>query len=199
MAFPHQPQQSESPPSLSNGVHRDYDPSMDIEQVTNASAAGQLNEVHRLLSKYISMQLPDVETGQIDLRLFSPALSAAVTNHHKTIVSYLLFMRLPLTCLPTTEAIRTKSSSIFQTFLDYGWDINEPMSRITPPALAYVDTQTESNKILLIARKVFIRRRKAYKMVSRSWGRPQRDVGVGSDTSLLSCSSCSNANHRTIV
>jgi hypothetical protein len=60
---------------------------------------------------------------------------AAVNYDHATILSYLFFMRVGEPSAYLYCAPRAKSCSIFQVFLDYGWDINQPLERTKPPAL----------------------------------------------------------------
>lgn len=100
-----------------------------------ASAAGRLDEVHQILAQYLIEHGPDPETGKLDLGMFCASIYHAIINNHPTIVSYLFYWRIgtPSTYLPS--ALQVRSTVIFQIFLDYGWDINQPYDRISPPSL----------------------------------------------------------------
>ncbi|KAG9228138.1 ankyrin repeat-containing domain protein, partial [Amylocarpus encephaloides] len=62
----------------------------------------------------------------------------AVLYQHPSVVSYLFFMRVGEPVLYVKTALKVRSSAIFQVFLDYGWNINEPLERTMPPALSYI-------------------------------------------------------------
>lgn len=100
-----------------------------------ASAAGSLQDVHQILAQYILTQTPDSRTGRLSLSLFYRAVTEAIINNHAPILSYLFFMRVGEPSKYLYCALRAESCSIFQVFLNYGWDINQPIERTKAPAL----------------------------------------------------------------
>lgn len=100
-----------------------------------ASRAGKLQDVHQILMQYILRQTPDPITGRFRLYLFHESIREAIHHNRPIILSYLLFMRVGEPSLYLSPALEARSSSIFQVFLDYGWNINEPLERTRPPTL----------------------------------------------------------------
>ena len=124
-----------APPTPPPGVI-DRDPNViEVGLLKLATATGSLEDVHQILSRYISTQTPDPTTGRLWLSLFGESIREAITRDHSFILSYLFFMRVGVPVAYVPHAITTRSSTIFQVFLDYGWNINEPIERTIAPAL----------------------------------------------------------------
>lgn len=113
---------------------REPDP-VEVGLLKLASRSGCLRDVHQILSQYILTQAPDPTTGRLWLYLFGESITEAIAHHHTIILSYLFFKRVGEPSLHVRSAIDARSSAIFQVFLDYGWNINEPLERTMPPAL----------------------------------------------------------------
>lgn len=106
----------------------------DIEQLRVASACGDLAAVQIILSRSLASR----PSEQIEKRHFVVALAAAVTNNHGLIAAHLLYHGVPLNIGLFVCATKMKSYPMLQLFLDCGWDINEPIDRVSPPPLMYV-------------------------------------------------------------
>jgi hypothetical protein len=124
------------PPSLSSlppSLHRPA-PAVVLEA---ACAAGRLQEVHQILLQYLLEpgHGPHPITGQLNLGIFGSALAEAITHEQPHVVSYLFNMRVGRPSEFISSACQASSASIFQVFLHYGWDINQPVGRLDPPAL----------------------------------------------------------------
>lgn len=100
-----------------------------------ASAEGRLKDVHQILSQYLLTQTPDTATGRLKLNLFHESITESIATNQPAVLSYLFFMRVGVPSLYIRSALRARSPTVFQVFLDYGWDINEPVERTMAPAL----------------------------------------------------------------
>ncbi len=116
----------------------EWKPPPELSQLELACTSGKLHTVHTIFSQWLAKQNPDPEKGCIDKNCFGPALNAAVINDHPLIAGYLLSQGLRVNIHLVQIAIYMKSCKMLQIFLDYGWNINEPIERVTPPALMYV-------------------------------------------------------------
>jgi len=111
-------------------------PPKEVETLKSACTFGQVNEVHGILSYYLMKHPVNPYTGRPNVSIFRSSLQTAVKLDRPVIVSYLLFNRIGEDCLPVYEAVQSASLAVFQVFLDYGWNINEPRGKLHPPALA---------------------------------------------------------------
>lgn len=125
------------PPGLLTGLLRTPKraDAIEVELLKLATTAGCLQDVHQILSQYILTQSPDSTTGKLDLHLFCGSIREAIAKNHTTILSYLFFMRIGEPSLYIGYALEARSATVFQVFLDYGWDINKPLERAMAPAL----------------------------------------------------------------
>jgi hypothetical protein len=119
---------------------RPRDP-VDVELLRQASAQGQLQDVHQILSQYLVTQAPDPATGELKLTVFCDSIPEAIAHNHPKILSYLFFMHVGEPSLYVNEAIKARSSAIFEVFLRFGWNINKPVERTMAPALGYAFTR----------------------------------------------------------
>lgn len=108
---------------------------VEVELLRLATAAGSLQDVHQILSQYILTQSPDRTTGQLKLALFHTSIVEAIAKNYSIILSYLFYMRVGEPSSSMYLALQVRSSTIFEIFLNYGWNINEPIQRTQPPAL----------------------------------------------------------------
>jgi hypothetical protein len=67
--------------------------------------------------------------------MFQGSISEAIEHQQPVIVSYLFNMRVGKPAEYIFSALKARSTSIFEVFLYYGWDINQPVTQMTPPAL----------------------------------------------------------------
>lgn len=107
------------------------EPPPEIGQLIIASATGDLAAAQAIFSQWRAKPITD----RIEKRRFVVALAAAVNNQHVPVISYLLAQGVPLNIGMFVCATKLKSIAMLQLFLDHGWDINEPIDRITPPPL----------------------------------------------------------------
>lgn len=97
----------------------------DYEQYENptlcaASASGNLKTVKTELQLWKSRLLP----SEITAKHLNEALRSAITAGHSSIVSFLLDQGAQLSPIMILEGLH-ETTSMFQVFLDHGWDINE--------------------------------------------------------------------------
>jgi hypothetical protein len=102
------------------------------------SAEGKLRDVHQILAQYLLAREPNPHTGQHQLGIFDRAPALAINNNHPVVVAYLFFMRVGKPSDYIYNALRLKSMNMFQVFLDYGWDINQPVHQMSTPILGWV-------------------------------------------------------------
>ncbi|KAJ9253248.1 hypothetical protein DTO207G8_4255 [Paecilomyces variotii] len=105
----------------------------ELEPLETASAVGDIGTLRTFFLK----RQNDFFSNPELLRSLSPALSVAVTNDKTACVTYLLDRGVPMNQELFLYATKRKSYPILQAFLEHGWDINTPTSRLIPPALAY--------------------------------------------------------------
>ena len=106
-------------------------PPVEIEQLKTASAAGDLAVVESIFSSLLTR--PPAE--QIKKHRLIDSLWLALANHHLPVVSFLLSQGVPMNVYHFIYAVEKKLYHFLQLFLDYGWDINEPINLATPPPL----------------------------------------------------------------
>lgn len=100
-----------------------------------ASAEGRLQDVQQILSQYMLSRADVSSVGTLRLNVFYESIVEAILHRHPSILSYLFSLHVGEPRLYVTTAIQARSSAIFHVFLEYGWDINEPLERTMPPAL----------------------------------------------------------------
>lgn len=107
---------------------------IEVRLLKLASTEGRLQDVHQILSQYLLSQAPDT-SGRLQLGLFYESVVEAILHQYPSVLSYLFFMRIGEPRYYAKTAIEARSTAIFQVFLEYGWDLNEPLERTMPPAL----------------------------------------------------------------
>ena len=107
---------------------------VEIKLLKLASTEGRLQDIHQNLSQYLLTQSPDI-SGKLRLSIFYESIVEAILHQYPSVLSYLFFMRVGKPRFYTKTAIEIRSPAIFQVFLEYGWDINEPLERTMPPPL----------------------------------------------------------------
>lgn len=108
----------------------------EVDLLLQECASGQLEKVRRIFQGYLIR----VAREERNLRDFADVLLTAAEEGRADILSYVLPYWLSAGCPLLPEglvwgAIDRKSVAVLEVLLDFGWDINEPMSRIAPPAL----------------------------------------------------------------
>ncbi|KAH0551572.1 hypothetical protein GP486_007210 [Trichoglossum hirsutum] len=103
----------------------------DINELRTASASGDLATVKEVFAQ---RQTSDKR----EINFFRGALYDAIENSRYEVASYLLSAGVPLNMSVVVLATQSKSYTALQLFLDYNWDINEPVLRMDrPPPLMY--------------------------------------------------------------
>jgi hypothetical protein len=105
------------------------------ERLLRAATYGSLREAHETLCWYMSTQTPDLVTGELELYHLQESIRAAIANNQPSLLSYLFFMRIGEPSFFVEDALQVRSPEVFQVFLHYGWDINQPRGRHLAPAL----------------------------------------------------------------
>jgi hypothetical protein len=121
-------------PSIQGPRVRKWELPPEIERLRDASASGELADAKAVFSQLVPTPIPE----EFDMGPYVVALSAAVRNNHVHIASYLLSQGVPLNVELFVNATERKSYEMLQTFLDHGWNINEPIGRATPAPLRQV-------------------------------------------------------------
>lgn len=119
---------SSSAPAL---ILRPGDLPPEVERLKEASASGNLADAKDIFSQWLAMPT----SQRIEIGSFVAALTAAVENSHVHVASYLLSQGVPGLASLFVTAIEARSYEMLQTFLDHGWDINEPIKMGCPPPL----------------------------------------------------------------
>lgn len=131
-----------------------------VRDLTAASTDGQLLQVQKIFSQWMSKPRSEPPPGFSDLQYlpghtpdgysqifaypFISALCTAIEHNHLAIVRYLLDHGLPINQLvleyafkirPDGADYKARSIDIFQAFVDHGWDINCQWSAGFPSSL----------------------------------------------------------------
>ncbi|KAF2021874.1 ankyrin [Aaosphaeria arxii CBS 175.79] len=93
------------------------------QSLWEACEEGRIGEVRKLISSARK-------------RRMSALCSAAARRRHPGLLLY-LSQFVPPWVLPAT-ALESESRAIFEVYFSLGWNVNAPLSRITPPLLGYV-------------------------------------------------------------
>lgn len=127
---PHPP-----PPAMPFSPPERFIPPVELTLLKTLCAEGRLRDVHQVVTQYLLANEPNPLTGQPDLKIFRQALAQAILHNHPVVVSYLFFMRVAKPSEVIHSARGAKSIGIFEVFLEYGWDINQPLAEMSPPML----------------------------------------------------------------
>ncbi|KAL0942044.1 ankyrin repeat protein [Colletotrichum truncatum] len=112
-----------------------------VEDLCQACSQGQLDEFKRLVTQWKSTRLvASAPPGpQLLIATLEPVLCFAIRQHQTQIVSYLLDEGMEVSVLAEVEAADCKcDSSMWEVFLNHGWDINNSHSAADAPALGWV-------------------------------------------------------------
>lgn len=104
----------------------------ELDNLNTASATGSIDTLRIFFSKWQN----EFFSNQHLLGSLSSVLSSAVANNQVACVIYLLDEGVPVNQEVFLYATKRKLYPILQAFLEHGWDINTPISPLTPPALA---------------------------------------------------------------
>jgi hypothetical protein len=98
-------------------------------------AQGNLDELKRYNPLVLEMRCK----RRLDLSCYNGCIIKAMQAERMDIVDF--FLRSGLfnrKDMPIHDAIQAKSIPVLQLFLDYGWDINQPLNDVTPLYMASV-------------------------------------------------------------
>lgn len=123
------------PPRPTSPAARIYVAPTETELLPVLSAAGKLRDVHQILVQYLLAHEPDPVTGKLDLTMFTRSICQAIASKQPAVVSYLFFMRVGKPSDYIFHACQARSTSIFEIFLQHGWDINQPVAQMDTPVL----------------------------------------------------------------
>lgn len=127
---------SSAPPSLYHTPPPP--PELPVAVLLRHARAGRLQDAHQMLCQYIMTLTLDSTTGRPELGLFNESVKAAIANRHAPLVSYLFFFGIGKPSLCIEDALKARSTAIFEVFLEYRWDINKPLGRNKAPPLRWV-------------------------------------------------------------
>lgn len=108
----------------------------EVDLLLQECASGHLEKVREIFQSYLIR----VVREERDLREFVTVLLTAARKGRADILSYMLpyWLSAGYPLLPEVlawVAIDIRSVAVLEVLFDFGWDINEPMSRTAPPAL----------------------------------------------------------------
>lgn len=78
---------------------------------------------------------PQPASDDFNICDFYTVMIEAIRQDNTQFIKELLHRGLPMDKLYALEAINVKAKSALEVFLQNGWDINQPMSELTPPVL----------------------------------------------------------------
>lgn len=120
-------------PPVSGTAHiSKHHPPKEVTWLADACVSGDFNSIQTFFESYLTNWSPEKH----GLHEFWPVLLTAVSYDRPHIVSYLLDLGLPLVSIHVERATSTKSTAIFDVFLQHGWNINKQRSETQPPTLA---------------------------------------------------------------
>lgn len=108
-----------------------------LEDLKSACAAGQLFPVQQLMKQL--QKAPRLNSSRSSSRRMvplQPALHAATESCHPEIISFLLSKGLRCDVNIFSMAIKAKSTSCLQVFVDHGWKINRHLGASMAPPLS---------------------------------------------------------------
>ncbi|KAE8337821.1 hypothetical protein BDV24DRAFT_95187 [Aspergillus arachidicola] len=92
---------------------------------------------------------PLSSSERIDICDFYAIMVEVVKRNDAQFIRELLSRGLPMDPLYALESIKVQGKDALKAFLEYGWDINQPMSELNPPVLGYAITDEEMTAWLL--------------------------------------------------
>ncbi|KAJ8107201.1 hypothetical protein OPT61_g9028 [Boeremia exigua] len=136
-ALPPPPNCLTSPPDSDGPPYVDFD---EVKHCEDAAAIGDLDGV----KKYAQQVLGNAAIPHI--RLNGP-LSRAAESDQAHIVRYFLHLRFSQLMLPVETAVRSQAIQTLEVLLEYGWDINAPLSPWEPPPF-WIPIATSNRKLI---------------------------------------------------
>lgn len=114
---------SEYPPILART------PSATIEKLHALCICGDFPKFREILDSSVSS--PDC----FDIVDCHAVMTEAIKRNDGQFIRELLGRGLPMDPIYALEAIKFKGKDALESFLEYGWDINQPISELKPPVL----------------------------------------------------------------
>ncbi|KAL2869729.1 ankyrin repeat domain-containing protein [Aspergillus lucknowensis] len=84
-----------------------------------------------------------------DIHELSNIMMQAVQDNFPEIISTLLSHGQPIYNSYAIQAVRSKATGVLNTFMEHGWDVNQPMGELSPTVLAYAVHDEELTTWLL--------------------------------------------------
>ncbi|KAG2414805.1 hypothetical protein HFD88_005993 [Aspergillus terreus] len=132
---PKEEYQSSLPP-----VPRETSPEI-IREMVAACAVGDFPRFKSTLDAWTPLSL--------DIHELASVMIQAVRRDRTNVVAELLHQELSISQDYALEAIRHRSKGVLNILLQHGWDINQPISELRPPALGYAVDDEEMTLWLL--------------------------------------------------
>jgi hypothetical protein len=110
---------------------------MEVELCRQAACRGDVEEVKKQVRQLLHERRPSSEQEHPHPTWLYQSLAVAITNRNVELVRYLLDEDVANGNLPFESAVRAQAFEVLELFLQYGWDINQPLARNEPPALRF--------------------------------------------------------------
>lgn len=104
-------------------------PSATIDKLHDLCVHGDIQGFREILD--LSISSPDC----FDICDYHAIMMEAIKQNNTQFIRELLGCGLPMDPVYALEAIKIKRKEILESFLEYGWDINQPISELKPPIL----------------------------------------------------------------
>lgn len=102
--------------------------SIQMEKLKKICTSSSLEDIETLITEWRNSDTPDPPLGPYGYELYGlePVFYHAIRKSRGSVVNYFLKNGIKLRALALYEAIECGvSPSVFQVFLDHGWDIND--------------------------------------------------------------------------
>lgn len=108
------------------------------DNLTTALDLGDFATIDQILDRWPSRPEAEHNSGNYEPGLwpFKLVLSGAIEQDNVQLISLVLDAGLKIELYAVLDALDIESIGIFQTFIDHGWDINEPLGETMPPPLS---------------------------------------------------------------
>lgn len=108
----------------------------EVELCYQAAKKGDLEEVKRLVQQLLHHPRPSSEPLEPHPAWIYRSLNVAIGNQNLDIIRFLLNENVHQGAFPTVEGVvRATAFKVLELFLEYGWDINQPLHRNEPSVL----------------------------------------------------------------
>lgn len=104
---------------------------MAVERVERASRVGDCVNLWAVLKEHLAESVSE----RFDVSECMAAFSTAVDENRVAVAAIFLDHGVKINTAHVRAATEKKHCEMLQLFLDHGWDINQPLGRLSPPAL----------------------------------------------------------------